>query len=79
MAMYYNIGGKNMLWDQANEECKTIFEQNGFKFEDGILKHNGYETKAIDINKWFEANDTRITSPEGKREPAYELLAIKKN
>ena len=23
MAMYYNIGGKNMLWDQANEECKT--------------------------------------------------------
>lgn len=50
MAMYYNIGGKNMLWDQANEECKAIFKQNGFTIEDGILKHNGYETKAIDIN-----------------------------
>lgn len=50
MAMYYNIGGKNMLWDQANEECKTIFEQNGFTIEGRILKHNGYEIKAIDIN-----------------------------
>ena len=50
MAMYYNIGGKNMLWDQANEECKTIFEQRGFTIEDGILSHNGSEIKAIDIN-----------------------------
>ena len=50
MAMYYNIGGKNMLWDQANEECKTIFEQNGFTIEGRILKHNGYEIEAIDIN-----------------------------
>lgn len=50
MAMYYNIGGKNMLWDQANEECKTIFKQNGFTIEDKILKHNGSEVKAIDIN-----------------------------
>ena len=50
MAMYYNIGEKNMLWDQANEECKTIFEQNGFTIEGRILKHNGYEIKAIDIN-----------------------------
>lgn len=50
MAMYYNIGGKNMLWDQANEECKTIFKQNGFTIEGEILKHNGYEIKAIDIN-----------------------------
>lgn len=50
MTMYYNIGNKNMLWDQANEECKTIFEQKGFKIEDGKLKHNGYEIKAIDIN-----------------------------
>ena len=50
MAMYYNIGGKNMLWDQANEECKTIFEQNGFTIEGKVLKHNGYEIKAIDIN-----------------------------
>ena len=50
MAMYYNIGGKNMLWDQANEECKAIFKQNGFTIEDGILKHNGYEIEAIDIN-----------------------------
>lgn len=50
MTMYYNIGGKNMLWDQANEECKAIFEQKGFKIEDGKLKYNGYEIKAIDIN-----------------------------
>ena len=50
MAMYYNIGGKNMLWDQANEECKAIFEQKGFILEDGVLKHNGYEIKAVDIN-----------------------------
>ena len=50
MAMYYNIGGKNMLWDQANEECKIIFEQNGFTIEGRILKHNGYEIEAIDIN-----------------------------
>ena len=50
MAMYYNIGGKNMLWDQANEECKTIFEQNGFTIEGRILKHNSYEIEAIDIN-----------------------------
>ena len=50
MVMYYNIGGKNMLWDQANEECKTIFEQSGFTLEGGILKYNGSEIKAIDIN-----------------------------
>lgn len=50
MAMYYNISGKNMLWDQANEECKTIFEQRGFTIEDGILSYNGSEIKAIDIN-----------------------------
>lgn len=50
MAMYYNIGGKNMLWDQANEECKTIFEQRGFTIEDGILTYNGSKIKAIDIN-----------------------------
>lgn len=49
-AMYYNIGGKNMLWDQANEECKTIFEQRGFTIEGGILRYNGSEIKAIDIN-----------------------------
>lgn len=50
MAMYYNIGGKNMLWDQANEECKTIFEQRGFAIEGGILSYNGSKIKAIDIN-----------------------------
>lgn len=50
MAMYYNIGGKNMLWDQANEECKTIFEQRGFTIEGGILSYNGSKIKAIDIN-----------------------------
>ena len=50
MVMYYNIGGKNMLWDQANEECKTAFEQRGFTIKDGILMINGYKIKAIDIN-----------------------------
>lgn len=50
MTMYYNIGNKNMLWDQANEECKAIFEQKGFKFKDGILTYNGYKIKAVDIN-----------------------------
>lgn len=50
MVMYYNIGGKNMLWDQANEECKTIFEQRGFTIEGGILSYNGSKIKAIDIN-----------------------------
>ena len=50
MAMYYNIGGKNMLWDQANEECKAIFKQKGFTIEGRTLKYNGSEIKAIDIN-----------------------------
>ena len=50
MAMYYNIGGKNMLWDQANEECEAIFGQRGFTIKDGILMLNGYKIKAIDIN-----------------------------
>ena len=39
-----------MLWDQANEECKTAFEQRGFTVKDGILMINGYKIKAIDIN-----------------------------
>ena len=50
MTMYYNIGNKNMLWDQANKECKTIFKQNGFTIEGGILKYNDYKIKAVDIN-----------------------------
>lgn len=89
MAMYYNIGGKNMLWDQANEECKAIFEQKGFTIEGGILKHNGYEIKAIDINynpvsftSWQELarkavkfiNPTNNTIIDGLENPFWGLI-----
>ena len=89
MVMYYNIGGKNMLWDQANEECKAIFEQKGFTIEGGILKHNGYETKAIDINNnpvsftsWQELarkavkfiNPTNNTIIDGLENPFWGLI-----
>lgn len=89
MAMYYNIGGKNMLWDQANEECKTIFEQKGFTIEGGVLKHNGYETKAVDINynpvsfaSWQELarkavkfiNPTNNTVIDGLENPFWDLI-----
>ena len=89
MAMYYNIGGKNMLWDQANEECKAIFEQKGFTIEGGILKHNGYETKAVDINynlvsfaSWQELarkavkfiNPTNNTVIDGLENPFWDLI-----
>lgn len=89
MAMYYNIGGKNMLWDQANEECKAIFEQKGFTIEDGILKHNGYETEAVDINynpvsftSWQELarkavkfiNPTNNTVIDGLENPFWDLI-----
>ena len=89
MAMYYNIGGKNMLWDQANEECKAIFEQNGFTIEGRTLKHNGYEIKAIDINNnpisftsWQElarkavkfVNPTNNTIIGGLKNPFWDLI-----
>ncbi len=48
--MYYNIGGKNMLWDQANEECKTAFEQRGFTISNGVVSYNGRDVKVIDKN-----------------------------
>ena len=34
--------------------------------------------KAIDLGKWFEINNTRITK-DGKRNAAFEILAVKKN
>lgn len=84
---------KRELNDYLYKDILSIEIYKSFKPGDKLLRRDiktelsniynrlGINTapKAIDINKWFEANDTRITSPEGKREPAYELLAIKKN
>lgn len=90
MTMYYNIGNKNMLWDEANKECKTIFEQKGFKIEDGMLKYNGYEIKAIDINNnpvsfasWQEfarkvvkfINPTNNTIIDDLKNPFWDLIS----
>lgn len=90
MVMYYNIGNKNMLWDQANEECKTIFEQKGFKFKDGILTYNGYKIKAVDINNnpvsfasWQELarkavkfiNPTNDTVIDDLKNPFWDLIS----
>ena len=90
MTMYYNIGNKNMLWDQANEECKTIFKQNGFTIEGGILKYNDYEIKAVDINNnpvlftsWQELarkavkfiNPTNNTVIDDLKNPFWDLIS----
>ena len=84
---------KSILMDNVNKDILSIEIYNTFKPGTRMLKKDikqmlgdiynkiniSMSPKAIDLGKWFEINNTKITNKEGKRESAFEILAIKKN
>lgn len=84
---------KSILMDNVNKDILSIEIYNTFKPGTRMLKKDikqmlgdiynkiniSTSPKAIDLGKWFEINNTKITNKEGKRESAFEILAIKKN
>ena len=84
---------KSILMDNVNKDVLSIEIYNTFKPGTRMLKKDikqmlgdiynkiniSTSPKAIDLGKWFEINNTKITNKEGKRESAFEILAIKKN
>ena len=84
---------KSILMDNVNKDISSIEIYNTFKPGTRMLKKDikqmlgdiynkiniSMSPKAIDLEKWFEINNTKITNKEGKRESAFEILAIKKN
>lgn len=60
--------GKRLLKKDIKQTLFSIYRKLGINST----------PKAIDLIKWFEINNTKITK-DGKRDAAFEILAIKKN
>ena len=83
---------KRELSDYLYKDILSVEIYKTFKVGERLLKKDIKQTlfniycklginstpKAIDLVKWFEINNTKITK-DGKRDAAFEILAVKKN